>query len=78
VISTGILVKGGREIIRDLDWTSETDFASVGVKHCTFWKLAGSTLTGKKASPIPATLILTCADFNSVTGKDVICAGNDG
>ena len=38
-ISTGIVVKGGREIIRDLDWQSENEFSSVGVKHCTFWSL---------------------------------------
>ena len=41
VISAGIVVKGGREIIRDLDWLSETEFTSVGVKHCTFWTLNG-------------------------------------
>lgn len=78
-ISSGIVVKGGREIIRDLDWQSETTFTSVGVKHCTFWTLSETTLKGKKASPIPPKLILTCADFNCAsTSKEVVCAGNDG
>lgn len=54
VSSAGIIIKGGREIIRDLDWTSETDFTSVGVKHCVFWTLSGGALKGKKASPIPS------------------------
>ena len=50
----------------------------VGVKHCTFWTLTGATLKGKKGSPIPPKLILTCADFNSITKKEIVCAGNDG
>lgn len=33
--------KGGREVIVDIDWATESSFVSIGVKHFKLWTDAG-------------------------------------
>ena len=40
--------KGDREKILGVEFTSETEFITVGIKHFKAWKLTGSKLVGKK------------------------------
>lgn len=42
--------RGDREKILELAWISETEFATIGVKHFKFWTLSGCQLLGKKGS----------------------------
>lgn len=43
-------VKGGREKITDVNFLSETEFVTTGVKHYKSWTLNGSKLVGKSGS----------------------------
>ena len=67
-------VKGDRESITDLVFTSENEFVTTGIKHFKGWTLSGTSLVGKRGQFGTANNILLCvaADGNNVyTGTAV-------
>lgn len=38
--------KGGKDVIVDIDWSSETNFVSIGVKHFKVWSPSGKEYKG--------------------------------
>ena len=53
-------VKGDRESITDMAFTSETEFVTAGIKHFKAWALNGTSLTGKRGNFGSANNLLLC------------------
>lgn len=47
----GVLHKapGGREVITKVQWASEEEFITVGIRHFKFWTMQKGSLTAKQA-----------------------------
>lgn len=53
-------VKGDREVITDMAFTSETEFVTTGIKHFKGWTISGTTVTGKRGQFGTANNMLLC------------------